>query len=260
MTDERIIAYLLKDLPEEELERFEDECFASEDWPDQVSLVEADLIDGYLRSELAPAQRRSFEQNYLTTAARMERIRITAALLRHVDACAPGAEAAAVVLPPHKQTWGERLRALWSGGAWWPRAAVALATLALVAGAWWFSRQPSPHRPYQTIATLTLSVSNSERNVGGQDGSVKLARGTDALQISLTLSDASETATHYRAQLEDDNSAIKHSEKVLREDQFVRVTIPASQLARGRYALRLFAVKPDGTERHVPGIYYFNVE
>src|SRR5215218_3051501 len=94
MTDERIIAYLLKELPEEELERFEDECFTSEDWPTQISLAEEDLINDYLRKELDPEQRRHFELNYLTTVARMERVRVAAALLRHVDACAPAAETA----------------------------------------------------------------------------------------------------------------------------------------------------------------------
>ena len=52
MTDERIIAYLLEELPEDDLERFEDECFAQESWPAQINLVEEDLIDAYLRNEL----------------------------------------------------------------------------------------------------------------------------------------------------------------------------------------------------------------
>jgi anti-sigma factor RsiW len=43
------------------------------------------LIDAYLRNELTPERRQRFEQNYLTTEARRERVAMAAALLRHVD-------------------------------------------------------------------------------------------------------------------------------------------------------------------------------
>ena len=98
MTDEHIIAYLLKELPEEDLERFEDECFARESWPDQIELVEEDLIDAYLRNELTPERRQRFENHYLTTQARQERVIMAAALLRHVDEYNAASEPAAA--PP----------------------------------------------------------------------------------------------------------------------------------------------------------------
>ena len=85
MTDERIFAYLLGELPEEEAERFEEECFAGEDWPDQIRPAEDDLIDAYLRGELAPEQRQHFEQNYLTTEARVKRVAMAAGLLRYIN-------------------------------------------------------------------------------------------------------------------------------------------------------------------------------
>lgn len=254
MTDERIIAYLLKELPGEELERFEDECFAAEDWPSQISFAEEDLIDDYLRNELTPERRRNFELNYLTTRARMERVRVAAALLRHVDACAPAGETAAA--PPVRKTWGERLLAWW-GRPRMPRMAVALAVFALVVvGAWVIFRTPSAPK---TFATLTLTVSHGDRAEGAQAGRVKLSPDVDALKVLLTLPDPP-PARHYRAQLEDDKGAVKVSENVTQEAQSVPVTIPASQLARGRYALKLFAVKPDGTEQRVPGSYLFTVE
>jgi hypothetical protein len=257
MTDERIIAYLLKDLPEEEAERFEDECLAYEEWPAQVSLVEEDLIDDYLRNELAPGQRRSFERNYLTTPARLERVRIAAALLRHIDARAPAAIAAT---PPVKPTWFGWLRASWGSRALMPRGAVALAVVALTVGAWWLSGPPTAHRPAQTFATLTLTISNSDRAEGSQDDAVKLTRDIDALRITLVPPEALAPATRYRVQLEDDDRAIIFSENVQQEDQSIRVTIPASQLARRQYALKLFAVEPDGTEQRIPGSYRFTVE
>lgn len=256
MIDERIIAYLLKELPEEELERFEDECFASEEWPAQIGLAEEDLINDYLRNELTPEQRRSFELNYLTTPARVERVRVAAALLHHFDDCAPAAETAVAAAPPVRRTWGERLRAWW-GRPWVPRTAVALASVALVCGGWLLFRPPSAPK---TFATLALTVSNGDRAEGARAGRVKLTPDVDALRIILTLPDTSPTARTYRAQLEDENGAVKLSENVTQEAQSVPVTIPASQLARGRYVLKLFAVQPGGTEQRVPGSYLFNVE
>lgn len=260
MTDERIIAYLLQDLPEAELEQFEDECFASEDWPAQVGLVEEDLIEDYLRNNLAPEQRRSFERNYLTTAARLERVRIAAALFCHVDACALAAEA--TVLPsPVKQTWFERFRASWGVRPWVPLpVAVALLVAVLAPGVWWIYSSSTANRRVETFATLTLSLSNSDRATGAEAARVKLTSDVVALKISLTLPDASAPARNYRVQLEDDNGAVKLSENVLPKAQSVRVTIPASQLARGQYALKLFIVNPDGTEQRIPGSYFFIVE
>src|SRR3712207_2093541 len=101
MTDERIIAYLLNELSEEESEQFEDECFAAEAWPPEINLAEEDLIDAYLRNELTAERRQRFEQNYLTTEERQERVRVAAALLHHIDErnAASGATATVVALP-----------------------------------------------------------------------------------------------------------------------------------------------------------------
>lgn len=251
MTDERIIAYLLKELPEEELERFEDECFASEDWPPHVEIVEGELIDAYLSGALTPEQRRAFESNYLTTAARVERTRVAAALLRHLNASAAP--------PPANQTWGERLRAWWGARPWMLSAAAALAALVVVAGLWLLSRPQPPTRP-ATLATLTLNISPGRRAPGARLDTVKLTPDTDALKITLMLPDPPTPAARYRVQLEDSEQDIKHSENVMPEGRSVQVTIPPSKLPGGQYALKLFAVQPDGTERRLPGSYFFDVE
>src|SRR5947199_1400683 len=100
MTDERIIAYLLEELPEDDLERFEDECFAQEEWLAQINLVEGDLIEEYLRDELTAERRQRFERNYLITKASEERVVIAAALLRYADERNATSNAAVAVLPP----------------------------------------------------------------------------------------------------------------------------------------------------------------
>jgi methionine-rich copper-binding protein CopC len=257
MTDERIIAYLLEELPEEELEQFEDECFAGDNWPSQINSVEEELIDDYLRGDLTQQQRQHFERNYLITEARRERVLVAAALLRHVDE--HHAAQPPVPAPPTETTWAERFHAFWSRQTLVLRAVAALAVVAIVPSALWvfLSRAPSQ----QTLATLTLAISVSNNRADGvQADKVKLPLNASALKISLTLPEQLPQAARYRVELENDNGETKTLEIAGQDAQSVSVIITAAQLARGQYALKLFAVKADGTEQRINGSYFFNVE
>ncbi len=255
MTEERITAYLLAELSEEELARFEDECFAQEEWPAEVNLVEEDLIDDYLRNLLTPEQRLHFEQNYLSTTARMERVKKAAALLRHIDEYVP----AATAIAPTGHTWAGRLRAFVGSQTRTPRVAMALvaAVIVIASTAWLALYRDAP--PPRSIATLTLSVSNSDRAESTQASRVALMRDNDALKISLRLPDPPAQTLSYRVQVEDDNSEIKSSEIAGQDAQAVSVMLPAAQLAPGQYAVQLFAVKAAGTEQRI-GTYFFIVD
>ena len=255
MTDERIIAYLLEELPNDDLERFEEECFAQDEWPPEINLVEGDLIDAYLRDELTPERRQRFEQNYLITQSRQERVVMAAALLRHIDE-QPVASNLAVAAPPKALTWTERFRAFLGSQSWALRAATAVTVLALAAGALWFFflRTPVP----RTYATLTLTISHSNRAEGVQAGKVKLTPDVEALKISLMLPPP--RAARYRVELENDNGETRSVELAGEDAQSVLVVIPAAQLARRQYALKLFAIQPDGVEQRINGSYFFIVE
>ncbi|HEV2706164.1 MAG TPA: hypothetical protein VGV59_09585 [Pyrinomonadaceae bacterium] len=255
MTEERIVAYLLEELPEEELQRFEDECLSQESWPVEISLVEEDLIDDYLRGRLTPEQRLHFERNYLVTSARMERVRHAAALLRHVDQHQPVPSTEADARP--NETWVGRLRALFATRRWALAVAVALVIMVVLPVAWWVFRERT-FTP-RTIATLTLSAGRSDRAGGTQPGRISLTDETDALKISLTLPEAPARAVNYRVRLEDDIGQVKTAEITGHDARSVSVLIPASQLNRGAYVLNLSAVETDGTERRI-GNYFFNVE
>lgn len=256
MTDERIIAYLLEELPEEELEQFEDECFAAESWPQQLSLVEEDLIDAYLRQELSKERRERFERNYLKTEARRERLHVAAALLRHVDE-RTAQEDKVSKMPPAVEARSRPSPSLWSSQGWALRAAAVVAVVAIIAGAvWLISRSQSS----KTYSTLTLAISYSNRADSTQAGKVKLPLKADALRIFLTLPEQAQMARAFQAELERDNGETSPLEIKERQAQSVTVEIPAGQLLRGLYALKLFAVKDDGTRERINGSYFFAVE
>jgi hypothetical protein len=257
MTDERIIAYLLEELPEEELRQFEDECFEQVRWQEQILPVEEDLIDAYLRDELTQEQRQRFERNYLTTEARRQRVIMAAALLRHVDECQ--AAPSSIAVPPDRPTWSERLSAFWSSQTPPLRAVAALALLAIIGSALWLLlfRPPS----HQTFATLTLAISVSNNRAEGiQAGTVRLPLNADALKISLKLPGGLPPSAGYRIELENDRGETRRLEIAGQEAQSVSVVIPATQLSRGQYALKLFVAKADGAEQRINGSYFFTVE
>ncbi|HST21282.1 MAG TPA: hypothetical protein VLR90_09215 [Blastocatellia bacterium] len=257
MTDERIIAYLLEELPEDDLEQFEDECFAQESWPNQINLVEEDLIDSYLRDELTPERRQRFENNYLTTEARQGRVIMAAALLRHVDEF-KAASKASIAEPVTELTWAERFRAFWNSQTFAFRTVAAIAVMAIVTGVLWliFLRAPSP----PTFAALTLTISSNNRAEGAEAGKLKFPINADALKISMILPPQSPSAVRYRVELENADGGGKSVDVVEGETQSVVAVIPATQLARGQYALKLFAIKADGTEQRINGSYFFIVE
>lgn len=259
MTDERITAYLLGELPDEESERFEEECFAAEEWPAEVGLAEEDLIDAYLRSELSDQRRRLFEQNYLTTEERRRRVAMAAGLLRHVDSLAAEKDVAPARRSPAEPNWAARFVAFWGGHGWVMRAGLAVGVVALVAGTVWVlrSRTVSP----RSFATLTLSVSADSRAEGARAARLRLPADADTLRIRLRLPDPSDAqAAGHRIELIDEGGAARPLDAGGRDEESVTVDIPAAQLARGQYALRLLAVGRDGTERRIAGLYYFIIE
>src|SRR6185369_17442366 len=77
MTDERITAYLLEELTEQESEQFEEQCFAQNEWSAEIDAAEQELIDAYLQNELTADRKRRFEERYLTTDARKARVLAT---------------------------------------------------------------------------------------------------------------------------------------------------------------------------------------
>ena len=80
ISDENLRSYFLGTLAVEEAERLEEECAADAELTEQANIVESELADDYLRGNLSAAERRLFEENYLTTDARREKLRFAESL------------------------------------------------------------------------------------------------------------------------------------------------------------------------------------
>src|ERR1044072_6461295 len=99
MTDERITAYLLEELTEQESEQFEEQCFAQDEWPGEVDAAKQDLIDAYRRNELTSDRKKRFQERYLTTE--QCKARVLAEKSFHAALCPA---------QPTTSRWGEWLR------------------------------------------------------------------------------------------------------------------------------------------------------
>jgi cell division protein FtsL len=79
-----LIRYLLRELPEDQVEEIEQRYFTNEDSFDELRRVEAELIDSYVAGELESNQKKKFEQLYLTMPEGRSRVEFAEAL--HVKA------------------------------------------------------------------------------------------------------------------------------------------------------------------------------
>src|SRR4051794_14017170 len=72
--------YLLGELPEQEQITLEEKYFVDDDCFAQLLAVEDDLIDDYVRGLLSEHERKLFENHFLVTPQRRERLEISRAL------------------------------------------------------------------------------------------------------------------------------------------------------------------------------------
>jgi len=84
--DENILRqYLLGVLGEQEQLALEQKLLLDEDEFEQLLIAEDELTDAYARNALAPPERERFEQHFLSTLERQQKLRFAQAFHRHID-------------------------------------------------------------------------------------------------------------------------------------------------------------------------------
>ncbi len=139
--DEKRLDYLLGLATEQEEERLEVELLADDDAFARLAVAEDDLIDAYVRGELAGERRRQFEQHWLNSPRRLARVEFARGLEAAADRLPgrsqPGVPAAArgegADRPPRPK-WVERIIGWFSiSPRWQPQPLVAFVVIGLVA-------------------------------------------------------------------------------------------------------------------------------
>ncbi len=239
--------YLLGQLSADSQRSFEENLMTEDTALEEVGLAEDELVDAYLAGRLTNEDRERFEQHFLATPERQSSLRFAKALRRYVET--NRVDDASPV-----------------GGSWshllslptWPTRIAAFAVLLVVVGGLWIylTRNTRP----QNFATVTLSISSSNRAEGAAATRLRMPLSADALRINLLLPDGASSRDGYRVELENDLGETRSVDVASHDARSVTVVIPASQVNRGQYALKLFAKAPDGSERRVNGSYFLTIE
>lgn len=133
-SEQTIRRYLLGELSESEQSALEERYFTDPQIFNEVLKTESELVDGYVRGQLANEVRERFEQSYMAHPARSERVKFAAALTTRLDQKkepVTGEQLTSAV------SWWQRLLALPGGQRPTLRFSVALATLLIMLGGVW---------------------------------------------------------------------------------------------------------------------------
>lgn len=240
--------YLLRQLAEDQQEYTEKRLLTDDEFFEELEIAEDELSDDYVSNELTPDQRRRFEQFFLISPERHGKLRFARALARQTPP-APIPEPSAI----------DRIRLLWNNQRPLFRAAALAAAVVIVAVIIW---SVIPPKSPQTFATLTLTISNPERDAGAPATATKLTLPIkeDAVQLRLKLPEHSRATARYRVDLWRGNGDTQTLEPVLHDGDSLVVQLPASQLSRGQYAFKVSAINPDGSAQPLRGSYLLTVE
>jgi hypothetical protein len=252
--------YLLGSLAEDDQRRIEERLINETGFLEELLVGEEELIDDYVTNDLSSDSRSRFEKHFLCTPERARKLRFARALGRFTS---QASETNTLKAPSEdaetSRSWSAWLRAFWGRQTLTVRFASAVVAIAIVATIYYIV---VPNRPFvpKTFATVTLSLSASDRAEGPTISRVKLTQDIDALKMILKLPESTDPAPGYRVELMNDQEAIQRLEVAGQDTQSVTVVIPAKDVVPGDYALHLYRIKPGGSEQRINGNYFVTVE
>lgn len=223
--EELIIRYLLGDLPESESVEVEDRYFADDGFFEELAIVEEDLINDYINARLIGRKRQLFEDNYLTSATRRNRVEMAKNLIKSISALNTPAT-------PARRESKSGLRSLFTDGPLSLRFAFALAALLTIAVAGWLVFQNSRLRN-------DINRLQSERTAFEQRAKELDAQSAEQIQRNSELTARLEEEVNDRRQLEQQLAQL--------QPQAAPVFELTSGSTRGGDALKGFRI-PGGTK------------
>jgi len=183
-TQEKLMRlYLLGGLKDAEAASIEDEFFADDEKFEQMSEIENQLVDGYVRGRLSTEERHSFEHHYLASPVHIQRVAFARNLIEKSDS----SRVIATVTEP-KESWIARLAEIMGlSPAQW-RLAMAAAMLLLAAASIWLVvdrarlRNEVSHLQAENETQQQRQQVLSDQIAEAQSKNEKLAKENDQLQ------------------------------------------------------------------------------
>jgi hypothetical protein len=285
--------YLLGELREPLQRKVEDRLFTEPEYCEQLSVVEEDLIDSYVRGGLPAGERLHFESNFLSSPRRRERLEFAQTWVANAGAAATpepgfrpllflrspwllssvcGASSILLVVLGASVIWlnrefaqerSDRLRlaaeiALVRAGAesQIARGETSRGAESQIARAE-TSRPPAWAAP---LATFLLRP-GVERSIGAAGQRLVIPRGTYPIQLELEQA-ARKSYPSYEVRIEDFEGNEIWSKAQIRSGRgvssnLIRVTLPSSVLRPGVYRISISGVTADGSAEELAEYYAF---
>lgn len=134
VTDDLMMRYLLGDISDEEQVRLEEQYFVDDTVFEQLSAFEDELIDGYVRGELAEPQRKQFELHFLNSAQRRRKLAFAKSFTRYLS------NLPTAIAPAKQDAWGQKITDWFGLRSTTARWAFAATCVAVVFGGAWLLR------------------------------------------------------------------------------------------------------------------------
>jgi hypothetical protein len=225
---EHLIAYLLHRMPEEERAAFEDRWINEPDLHEQLTIVEGELMDAYVRDDLSATDKTAIESHLLGSRAQQRKLEFARALRR-------------AVAKPKRTT---RFSVSW--------AAVAACLLLSLSGAAWLAWQnlalqrevsslsARPVPSSEAIYTLLLRPDTTRG--GSQPKDLRPPGSAGMIRLDLELDPGDEHRT-YTASVLSGDSRVWSEEPIQPESRASRfvapIWIPRLLLKAGQYRVEL---------------------
>jgi hypothetical protein len=270
--------YLLHELEEEEQDHLEERFLTDKEFGRLLSIAQADLIDDFVAGALSESESERFRKHFLTTPARLEKLKFAMALDMYVSREAPAkAEPSAI----EKALAFFRARPLKAALSVLGSVLILVAALFLLPRLGDFrSRRgdqlrqelarvnrggeadsvPLSELRRGSASTPVLSLTTDPVREGAAPETVELTSGVKLIRLLLEVTPGS--YDHFRAVLQTaagDEIAAVENLKARNEEgaQFVVVNVPPGFFSRGDFHVRLFGV--DGGRAVDLGLYPFRV-
>lgn len=227
---------------------------------EEFDIIVDEISIRYASGDFEGKEKEQVEQHFLRTPERQNKVRVMSELLHHSATArgeTPAVETPAVetpvrVTPAEDRGFFARLGRLLRTRTLIPAWATVAMVIIVVGVA--FLVSPDGEKTY------TFSLASTQVERASDDASdlkpVQIPPGTTEVHIQLLLSPPEAPPGSYRAEF----VAPARDLRVLSYDaRSVVVAVPAANLKPDRYAIRLYAVSPDGREERVPGSYIFRV-
>jgi len=242
--------YLFGQLQEADEESLELRLLTEPSFVEEFDTIVDEVTDQYVRNELSGDEGKGFETSYLSTTEGQQKLMFASELLDRAEA---SRGAAPVVAKPGFFDW--------VSGFWQNQlrlAATAAAVVIIAGGIFLISRSINSGPVHYAVVNLAISTAN--RAEGAVPARVKYESLQAGLQANLAIPEDERGGRDYRVKLVSGNGPEHFLAIASHNDQTVTVQIPISFLNRGSYALQMFRTAPDGTEQHIRGNYFFDIE